>query len=55
MKLQPALTATWDQQTDAWYFRGECQYPSVRQIDLGTRQVILDVDSYGRVIGVEVL
>ena len=50
-----ALHGTWDEEADAYYFRAECQYPSVKQIDLGSRQVILDVDAYGRIIGVEVI
>ena len=53
--LDDALSATWDEEVDAYYFRAECQYPSVKQIDLGNRQVTLDVDSYGRIIGVEVI
>ena len=55
LKMPEALQATWDEETDCYYFRAECQYPSVQQIDLGKRRVILDVDSYGRIIGVEVI
>ena len=53
--MPEALQATWDEETDCYYFRAECQYPSVKQIHLGSRQVVLDVDSYGRIIGVEVI
>lgn len=53
--MPDALHAVWDEESDAYYFRAECQYPSVRQISLGTRSVTLDVDSYGRIIGVEVV
>lgn len=53
--LDDAVRATYDETVDAYYFRAECQYPSVKQIDLGTRHVVLDVDSYGRIIGVEVI
>ncbi len=53
--MPEGLKATWDQESDAYYFSGECSFPSVRQIELGSRQVVLDVDSYGRIIGVEVI
>lgn len=52
--LPPALKATHDPEADAFYFSAECTYPSVSQINLGSRKVVLDVDSYGRIIGVEV-
>lgn len=52
--MPEGLNATWDDEVDAYYFSGECNFPSVKQIDLGQRRVILDVDSYGRIIGVEV-
>jgi uncharacterized protein YuzE len=52
--MPDALHSSYDGEADAYYFRAECQYPSVKQIELGTRQVILDVDAYGRIIGVEV-
>jgi hypothetical protein len=52
--LPQALIATHDEEVDAYYFKADCQWPSVRQIELGSRQVILDVDAYGRIIGVEV-
>jgi len=53
--MPEALTATWDQEVDAYYFHAQTNFPSVKQISLGTREVILDIDSYGRIIGVEVL
>lgn len=53
--LPKALIPTYDSEADAYYFKADCQWPSVRQIGLGSREVILDVDAYGRIIGVEVL
>ena len=47
--------ATYDPEADAYYFRTEASTPpSVKQIDLGERTVVLDVDPYGKIIGIEV-
>lgn len=49
------LDATWDQDADAWYFSQGRTLPAFNTIDLGTRHVVLDIDPYGRIQGVEVL
>lgn len=49
------LDATWDQETDAYYFAQGRQWPVAKTIDLGTRHVLLDIDPYGHIQGVEVL
>lgn len=51
------MRSTFDSEADAYYFSAKELAPgeSVKQIDLGTREVILDVDAYGQIIGVEVL
>lgn len=47
--------ASYDTEADAYYFRAEASTPpSVKQINLGERTVMLDVDPYGKIIGVEV-
>jgi hypothetical protein len=41
------LDATWDQNTDAYYFsQGSKSMPVVKTIDLGARHVLIDVDPY---------
>lgn len=48
------LDANWDQPTDTWYFSQGREAPIVNTIDLGGRHVRMDVDPYGRIIGIEV-
>lgn len=48
------MNASFDEEVNAYYFGGE-PGTVARTIDLGTRQVLLDVDNNGKIIGVEVL
>jgi len=47
---------TWDQTADKWYFTAGGEQPIARTINLDrARAVSIDVDYYGRIIGVGVV
>lgn len=48
------MEASFDSEVNAYYFGGNTGKVA-QTIDLGTRQVLLDVDSNGKIVGVEVL
>lgn len=52
--MSDGLNAAFDPDADAYYFNNGSRHPSVKQIGLGSRQVILDIDHYGQIIGIEV-
>lgn len=51
------MNSSYDPEADAYYFedRDSNGAFSVRQVLLGTREVIADIDINGRIIGIEVL
>lgn len=48
------MNATWDQDSNAFYF-GPTDKCVARTVDLGSRQVLVDIDHNGQIIGVEVI
>lgn len=48
------MDATYNQDTNSWYFRHGTHMPIFNEIDLGDRHVVLDVDPYGAVTGIRV-
>lgn len=50
------MNSSYDPEADAYYFEDrDSEHKSVRQVSLGHRDVIADIDMNGHIIGIEIL
>lgn len=50
------MNASFDKETGSYYFNaGDDHPPITKTIELGSRHVLLDVDIFGNICGVEIL
>lgn len=50
------MNSSYDETADAYYFEDrDSNGTSIRQVSLGRREVIADIDIYGKIIGIEIL
>ena len=49
------MNSSYDSEVDAYYFSAPGESVSIQQVFLGQRDVIVDIDINGKIVGVEIL